>query len=211
MHAGTINGKQQTMIQGIFIAIAKGLAYLYRLFFPRTTVDKSLAYQSTLSETPKRIRVQFHNFTYAHFSIAAIWEFALGEEGLIGQDETTLAPCYELTIADPELSLYIVEAEFITPAGKGYKGFCSPVLQENMAHIAPCIFTPSGILSFYTGILEPERDLVDGVYQQLGESAESFFPLTFRALTPTKGIALHGTIEGFLWRHLEKEDILVVR
>jgi len=157
---------------------------------------------------PSKIRVQFDDFELKHFDIAPIWEFAIDEEGEEGQDETTLRPIFDATIADPADGLCIVKVEFQTSSGKIYFGLCSPAFDFKFGEIQPCMFTDKGILSFWCGMMKPERLQIENLYAQFEETKDTLFPIKFKSLTKSKGAALEGQIDGFMFLENEKVKII---
>lgn len=146
-----------------------------------------------------KIRVQFEDFQPKHFDIAPIWEFAIDEECEDNQDETTLRPAYHLTIADPSEGLLVVKTQFQTADGKKYHGLCSPAFEYNFGDIQPYLYTENGVLSFWMGIMQPDIEYIDKLYRQFNFTADSLFPIIFKALTPYKGAPLEGQIDGFMY------------
>ena len=156
----------------------------------------------------RKLRIQFEDFRLEYFDIALVWEFAIDEEGEEGQDETTLRPCYGLTVADPADGLCIVKTEFETAAGKKYFGLCSPAFEFNMGYIQPFMFTDNTVVSFWFGVREPSQLSIDEIYKQLGETKDTFFPVKFKSVIPTKGVKLQGQIDGFMWKPIGTEKAI---
>ena len=152
----------------------------------------------TIKDEPK-IRVQFGDFELTHFDISPIWEFAIDEEGEEGQDETTLRPVFNMAIADPSEGMLVVKTEFETANGKKYLGLCTPAFEFKFGEIQPYMYTHKGVLSFWHGIYQPSEEEIQTLYEQFEESADTLFPIKFKALTETKGAKLEGTIEGFMY------------
>jgi len=196
------------MIQELFRIIYLGLKALFRLLFPEEKMKPVLV---DLHDEQPKIRVQFNDFTLKNFDIAPIWEFAMDEEGEDEQDETTLRPCFNLTIADPAEGLYIVKTEFTTASGKKIFGLCSPALEFNLGEIQPYMFTDNGVLSFWFGMLEPTQQVIDDLYKQSGESKDSLFPVKFKSVVRTKGVKLVGVIDGFMWKPIDREKVVTIK
>lgn len=161
-------------------------------------------------ENQPKIRIQFEDFTIDKFEIAPIWEFAIDEEGEDEQDETTLRPCFGLTIADPSDGLCIVKTEFETASGKKYFGLCSPSFELKLDEVQPYMYTENGILSFWFGMLEPTRQIIDDLYKQFNETKETLFPIKFKSVVPTKGAKLQGQINGFMWRPIDIDEAITI-
>jgi hypothetical protein len=156
----------------------------------------------------QKIRIQFEDFELKHFDISSIWEFAIDEEGEENQDETTLRPARNFTIADPSEGMLLVKTQFETVKGKKYFGFCSPAFEINFGKIQPYILTNREKLPFWFGMFQPEQEYLEKFYAQLNETANTLFPIKFKALTPTKGVKLEGLIEGFMYLSGDEMKIL---
>jgi hypothetical protein len=155
-----------------------------------------------------RIRIQFEYFELKHFDISSIWEFAIDEEGEENQDETTLRPVYNFAIADPSEGMLIVKTQFETAKGKKYLGLCSPAFEFKFGEIQPYVLTNKGKLPFWFGMFQPDKGNLEKSYEQLNETADTLFPIKFKALTPTKGAKLEGIIEGFMYLSGDEVKIL---
>lgn len=73
-----------------------------------------------------KIRKQVGDLRPGELARFPIWEFALDEEGAPGQDEETVRPRPDLTVADPADGLFIARARFIAKDGTRYVGYCRP-------------------------------------------------------------------------------------
>jgi|GEM_PF-862110 len=195
------------MIQELLKLIFKGIKALFRLISNKREIKQEpVDYQD---DQPK-IRIQFEDFTLDKFDIAPIWEFALDEEGVDGQDETTLRPCVGLSIADPSNGLCIIKAEFKANNGQKFHGICSPSFEQDLSTIQPYIIDSKvGLFPFWFGIAEPDQVVIGNFYKDLEVNKNSFFPLKYIGLTPSKGAKLQGNIDGFMWRTIENEDKLI--
>lgn len=156
-----------------------------------------------------KIRIQFEDFELKHFDISPIWEFAIDEEGEENQDETTLRPAYNFTIADPSEGMLIVKTQYETAKGKKYIGLCSPAFEFKFGEIQPYIFTNKSKLSLWFGMFQPDKENLEKLYEQLNETADTLFPIRFKGLTPTKGAKLEGIIEGFMY--LSGDEMKIVK
>lgn len=160
-------------------------------------------------ENLEKFRLQFDDFELHHFEIAAIWEFAINEELIDEQDETTLRPCLNLRVADPSEGIYIVQAEFETLSGRKLNGLCSPSIDSSLSAIQPYIFTNVGKVMLWYGIAQPSKEEKTRIYQVLEANADSLFPIRFKAKTQAKGVKLEGKIEGFMWLEINSEKIII--
>lgn len=158
----------------------------------------------------ENLRVQFEDFTLEHFKIAPIWEFAIDEEGEEGQDETTLKPRLDLEFPDASEGLLIIECDFETKSGKKYKGLCSPTIDGSLGSSQPYLIFDNQFVTFWYGVIRPEREEIENIYKLLDETPDSLFPLSFISKLPQKdGTYVTGNIEGFLWFTFSNDTIYV--
>lgn len=68
---------------------------------------------------------------------ASIWEFALDEEGVLGQDEATVRPRADLERADLDEGLFVIQAEFVAADGTRFDGYVSPQQEARIGWIRP--------------------------------------------------------------------------
>jgi hypothetical protein len=127
-----------------------------------------------------------------------IWEHALDEEGEPGQDEETVKPRPDLTVADPGEGRLIARAELVAKDGTRYDGYVYPSDEQHMGFIQPTIVTDEGQVNFWYGLFPPKPGALDAGYELLGKTAEELFPVTFRALVEYEGVSLEGEIPAFL-------------
>lgn len=156
------------------------------------------------------IRVQFENFNKSHFDIAPIWEFAIDEEGEDGQDETTLKPRLDLSSPDPSEGSLIIECEFVSKSGKRFSGVCTPWFDNSLSNIQPYIVINGDWVTFWFGVAQPDINTKKKMYDLIGETSDSLFPVKFNSVLPMKdGIQLKGQIEGFMWLKLSDGSIVI--
>ena len=72
---------------------------------------------------PKKIRKPVYQLTLADLSASPIWEFALDEEGVLGQDETTVRPYRSDGPLDPSGGMFVVAARFWLADGILMQGY----------------------------------------------------------------------------------------
>ncbi len=160
-------------------------------------------------DNKERLRIQFEDFNKSHFEIAKIWEFAIDEEGEDGQDETTLRPRLDISIPDPSHGLLIIECEFLSKSGKRFSGVCCPSFDNSLSSIQPYIFVNSDLVMFWFGIAQPDADTKTKIYELLGETSDSLFPIKFNSvLSLADGSTLNGQIDGFMWMKLSHDSII---
>ena len=140
-----------------------------------------------------------------------IWEHAIDEEGEPGQDEETVKPRPDLSVADPSSGLFLVRAEFVANDGTRFDGYVYPSTEHEPGLIQPTIVTKDGQVNFWYGMLSPEPGAIEAHYELLGTSAEQLFPLKYRAKAKYKGAKLQGTVTAFLRRNVGSDAIVEIR
>ena len=124
-----------------------------------------------------------------------VWEFALDEEGAVGQDETWVRPVECAAIRGRAYS-QIVATDFVTPAGRKLQGFMIVTTAEGKVEIDPGAVVGS---VGYRVLPRPSRQLaikhnapwVTKAREQLlaavGESETNVFPLRYSVRVPIRG------------------------
>ncbi len=154
--------------------------------------------------TNPAIRKQVYDLTPDDLAGTPIWEFALDEEGLAGQDEATVKPRPDLERADVDEGLLVIRAEFASADGPLFDGYVSPQHEAQLGWIQPTIVTRNGQVGFWLGGFPPRPGQLDQAYALLGKTASELFPVRYRALVPHGGVPLEGQLPGFM--HLESLD-----
>jgi hypothetical protein len=148
-----------------------------------------------------RIRKQVSDLTDADFSLSAVWEFALDEEGDEGQDEATVRPYAVSGALDPVAGMFVVRARFSLADGTVMRGYLTPPSQgdSTLATLQPIIITPAGQIIFWCGMIVPTAQQIAGSYLRLGKSSASgVFPIRFESAVPLRDRQVRGDIPGFL-------------
>jgi hypothetical protein len=145
-----------------------------------------------------KIRKQVYELMPSDLDQFPIWEHALDEEGVPGQDEATVKPRPDLDVADPGQGLFVVRAEFESKDGIRYSGYAYPSTEDTLSLIQPTIVTEQGQVGFWLGAFPPEPAALAPLYEMLGKSADALFPLSFCSPVRLEGVDLHGEIPAFL-------------
>jgi len=151
-----------------------------------------------VAERGRAIRKQLSEIRIADLQEFPIWEFALDEEGLEGQDEQTVRPRPDLARVDPRDGLFVVRAEFVAADGTTFDGFMSPHQEPHVVRTQPTILAGERQLRFWFGIVAPEPAVLHASYRALGKTATDLFPLRYRSLVETVGRHVAGTVDGFM-------------
>jgi hypothetical protein len=154
-----------------------------------------------MPDDPHRIRKQVYDLTPSDLRADGIWEHALDEEGIEGQDEATVRPRPDLGQADPREGLLIARSMFQAADGTQYVGYAYPSEDQSPGFVQPTIVTEDGQVNFWLGAHDAvEPDDLRPLYVLLGKTSDELFPVTYRADVPTSPLPLEGTIRGFSWR-----------
>jgi hypothetical protein len=155
-----------------------------------------------------KIRKQCNELTADDLAAFPVWEFALNEEGVEGQDETTVRPFVFKGVLDASSGSFLVKADYTLADGSHLLGYLTPPpasAELDLGHVQPCIVTPAGHVNFWYGAfpISPE-DVVAG-YSRLGKTDPAqVFPIQFESAVPLSGESIKGRIPGFLgfedWR-----------
>ncbi len=134
--------------------------------------------------------------TLADLETCPIWEYALDEESLPGQDETTVRPCVGRTRASGVGEL--VRTRFIAANGRLMFGFAVAGGSRDPGVAHPVIVLASGQhIGFWFGALHASRE-VPAAYAVLEMHSRELFPLVYRADVPVAGPPLFGELSAFL-------------
>jgi hypothetical protein len=157
------------------------------------------------------VRKQSYDLRPGDLEQSPIWEYALDEEGEPGQDEATVRPRPDLTVADPGDGIFVARAEFIAHDGTRYDGFVSPSTEQEFGFIQPTIVTDEGQVSFWYGAFAPKPGALEGDYKLLGKTADQLFPIRFRALLEYEGAKLEGEVPAFMhYAHIGTREVVHV-
>src|SRR5919197_5131894 len=140
------------------------------------------------------IRKQVYELRPDDFATASIWEFALDEEGLPGQDEATVKPRADLERADPGDGLFVIRAEFVSADGTRFDGYVSPQHEARVGWIQPTVVTATGQVGFWLGGFPPGAGRLDEAYATVGKTASELFPIRYRAVVEHGGVPLEGEL-----------------
>ena len=148
-----------------------------------------------------RIRKSVADLTLADLAASSVWEFALDEEGVEGQDETTVKPCTVDGPLDPASGMFVAHARFALADGTLMSGYFTPPVrgEAGLSTFQPVIITPSGQVIFWWGTIAPDDTMIAQSYARLGKAgASQVFPLRFESAVPLKYGTIKGEVPGFL-------------
>lgn len=145
------------------------------------------------------IRKQVYDLTLEDLRVYPVWEFALDEEGLPGQDEETVRPFVYTSPLDPGDGIMVVPASFTLADGTEMSGYLTPTHQgKDIGYIRPTIITEAGQVGFWFGVGSLGPGKVSQYYSKLRKGPLQVFPLYFRSNVALIGGSVEGTIMGFL-------------
>jgi hypothetical protein len=148
-----------------------------------------------------QFRKQVSDLTDADFSLSAVWEFALDEEGEEGQDEATVRPYAVSGALDPTTGMFVVRARFALADGTVMRGYLTPPVQgdSTLATVQPIIVTPAGQVIFWCGMIVPTAQQISESYLRLRKSSASeVFPIRFESAVQLRDTQIRGEIPGFM-------------
>jgi hypothetical protein len=148
------------------------------------------------------MRKQVYELTLADLRRVPVWEFALDEEGVEGQDEATVRPHEFEAKVDPSAGMLIVRAKFHLADGSESLGYVTPSLDPDagLGTHQPVIVAEGGQVRFWFGAWMPDRAAMDASYLLLGKPDPSVvFPVRFDSDVPLECGHSSGEIDGFLF------------
>jgi hypothetical protein len=106
-------------------------------------------------------RKQVYDLTLADLDTAPVWEFALDEDNVAGQDEATVRP-YEVAFPIDAAGHggLVVRAAFTLADGTNLRGYLSPqpVSLSQPGWIQPVVICEAGQVNFWYGIRRPTQN-----------------------------------------------------
>lgn len=147
-----------------------------------------------------RIRKQIYELRIADLQAVPVWELAVDEEGVDGQDECTVRPCRLSPPIDGSRGMFVVRAAFTLADGTSAMGYVTPPGHDDddISSIQPVIVTDDGQIMFWWGILEPQRDWIESAYRLLGRGASDVFPIHYLSDVDAATGPISGDINGFM-------------
>ncbi len=152
------------------------------------------------TEEAMEIRKQVYDLTPDDFVRSPIWEFALDEEGVDGQDEATVRPLDAKFSPNFSEGGFIVKARFVLADGSSMSGYLTPAKSSelDLGRVQPAIVTEKGQVSFWCGMVEPNKEYIDTSYKILDKQPAEIFPLFFSSDFPQAAENVEGMIPGFI-------------
>ena len=151
--------------------------------------------------TAMPIRRQVYDLTPSDLKRSAVWEFALDEEGVEGQDEATVRPCDMSEPIDPAEDMFIVRASMTLADGTKLMGYVTPSIHggADLGACQPAVVAVDGQVSFWRGMRALPPEEVSESYALLGKTSPSqVFPITFESDVSVVCGPIVGEVPGFL-------------
>ncbi len=147
-----------------------------------------------------KIRKQIYELTVEDLNRFPVWEFALDEECVQGQDEATVRPCEISGPLDPSDGMFVVKASFTLADGSKVQGYLTPPVtaDDSLGTLQPVIVTAAGQVMFWCGMRVPSPNELAQQYRSLGRDANHVFPIWFESQVDLVGEKLHGRLLGFM-------------
>ena len=147
-----------------------------------------------------KIRKQVYELTLDDVSKFPVWEFALDEEGVEGQDEATARPVQVSGTLDSADGLFIIRAVFILADGTQMRGFLTTPTDadDGLGTLQPVIITEHGQVLFWYGVIAPSAQNLAESYAKLERESARVFPIQVDTDVKLVGAPIRAIIPGFL-------------
>lgn len=148
-----------------------------------------------------RIRKQVDELTPEDFTEHPIWEFALDEETVEGQDEATVRPYSASGPLDESDGMFVVRARFELADGTVLDGYLTPAVEglDGLETYQPTIVTQNGQVPLWFGLFPPGPDERHRLYGMLAKNTTAVFPLKFSSSVDLRRGPVTATVSGFLF------------
>jgi len=159
-------------------------------------IEKLLATQGV------KVRKPYVKITAKDLTTYPAWEFASDEEGVEGQDETTVRPCLDSAVPRGE-GCYLLRTMFVLADGTHAKGFLTAV--DDLGHynlMAPTICVGTRQISLVLGRNQDEEDK----WKKWKKKPKSVFPLHFSTDIAYDGKYIVAKVDAFMTEEMWKEQ-----
>jgi hypothetical protein len=128
-----------------------------------------------------------------------VWEFAGDEEGIEGQDETTVRPYLGALPAERAYGL-LSRADFTSADGRHHIGYvdASPGEGEDIEASLPVIVCDAGQVGFWYGAIIPSELELSENHSKLGSTDNQLFPVKYRSSDGALTEPIEGVITAFM-------------
>lgn len=166
-----------------------------------------------------RIRKQDYQLDLTDLTQFPVWEYALDEEQIEGQDERTVRPYLASPPLDPHGAHFIVRASFHLADGTQMMGYIRPITLSRSefmkpvvpADMNPIIITQQGQVAFWYGTLKPSPEEISQNYRMLNKKPFEVFPIKFTSDVEVLDSIAEGTLEGFLYCEENVQDFFSLK
>jgi hypothetical protein len=145
------------------------------------------------------IRKQVYDLTAADLDQYPIWQYALDEEGTLGQDEATVRPLEKVPQSKEDRSQVLLAATRKLADETLHYGIinCPRRSDWDISDLAPAMLAPGGMLSFWQGVRKPRPETIAVAYERIGKSAKQIFPVQLESLVEVDGEHIRIVLKGF--------------
>jgi hypothetical protein len=157
------------------------------------------------------IRKEVHALCIDDFERSPVWEFALDEVGHGDQSEATVRPYKPNGPLDPGTGMFVVRASFRLADGTLALGYLSPPIASycGIEIVQPTVLLPDGQLRLWCGLIAPDPDALDRLYERLERSPAELFPLSYESAVPLVSGPVRGEVRGFA-HYRSRQDMTIV-
>jgi hypothetical protein len=130
-----------------------------------------------------------------------VWEFCLDEEGLEGQDETTVRPSELCQLPANTLGAFLIAADVVFGNGTHAPGYLYSDEHDVISASPAAFINDKRVLFQIPGRLPDEKidECKRRYYDALGMNIDSVFPVSFQSLIPVNGRPMKFVLDGFIF------------
>jgi len=138
-----------------------------------------------------KTRKPVHRLTLGDLAKFPVWEYAVDEQDVVGQDETWVRPLKNVSIPKGRYSL-TVAADFTTANGRSYQGFVGVTTADADVEIGQGVILDGR----YPHLFVPNPDVVTektrvDLAAGLGLHASEVFPISYKLRAPVQREKAH--------------------
>ena len=145
------------------------------------------------------IRKKINELTNADLAECQVWEFAMDEESVEGQDETTVRPLLDTKQVSDLYGQIMVKASFKAADGTIFEGLITATDDKDISGSHPVIIYKNQHITFWQGAMTPDPKELQRAYKALKKTKEQLFPISYQSLIPVKKGQNTGKILGFYY------------
>ncbi|MFN7965856.1 MAG: hypothetical protein U0V87_09255 [Acidobacteriota bacterium] len=157
------------------------------------------------------VRKQVHELTCDDLEQSAVWEFVFDAAERDEEHAATLQPFPIDGPLDASAGMFVVRASFQLADGTTAVGYLTPPIagHDGIEIVQPTVLLPNRRLRLWCGLLAPDPEALDRLYEQLERSPPELFPLRYRSSVPLVGGPVQGQVGGFA-HYRSRHDMTIV-